>query len=77
MAFEVTYFGNKGFDNLDPLMLFKLSTAPTKGHSLKLVKTIRHIYIRQCSSAHRVIDIWNRLDESMKDVIQLIVLKLD
>jgi len=25
----------KGFDNLDPLLFFKLNTAPTRGHSLK------------------------------------------
>ena len=28
----------KGFDNLDPFTFFELSTAPTRGHSLKLVK---------------------------------------
>jgi len=27
----------KGFDNLDPFMLFELNTALTRGHSLKLV----------------------------------------
>ena len=27
----------KGFDNLDPTMFFELSTAPTRGHSLKLI----------------------------------------
>lgn len=25
----------KGFDNVYPLLLFKLNTAPTRGHSLK------------------------------------------
>jgi len=28
----------KGFDNLDSLMFFELNSAPTRGHSLKLVK---------------------------------------
>ena len=27
----------KGFDNLDPFMLFELSTAPTRGHSLNVI----------------------------------------
>jgi len=26
----------KGFDNLDPLMLFELNIAPTRGHSVTL-----------------------------------------
>ena len=27
----------KGFKNVDPLIFFELSTAPTRGHSLKIV----------------------------------------
>jgi len=32
-----------GFNKLDPLMFFELNTAPTRGHSLKLVKPRCHL----------------------------------
>ena len=28
----------KGFENVEPMTFFELSTAPTRGHSLKIVK---------------------------------------
>jgi len=37
----------KGFDNLDPLMFFELNTAPTRGHSLKLVKSRRRFDVEK------------------------------
>jgi len=54
----------KGFENLDPCMFFKLNTAPTTWHSFKLIKPRCHLYVRKYSFAHRVIDIWNSLEES-------------
>jgi hypothetical protein len=53
-----------GLDYLDPLMFFELNTAPTRGHSLKLVKPRCRLDVRKFSFAHRVIDIWNSLDEN-------------
>ena len=54
----------KGFDNLDPLLFFELNTAPTRSHSLKLVKPRCRLEVRKYSFAHRVIDIWNSLDDN-------------
>jgi len=42
----------KGFENLDPCMFFRLSTAPTRGHSLKLIKPRCHLHVRKYSFAH-------------------------
>ena len=55
----------KGFDNLDPTLFFELSTAPTRGHSWKLVKPRCRLDIRKFSFAHRVVDAWNSLDENI------------
>jgi len=55
----------KGFDNLDPLLFFELNNAPTRGHSLKLVKPRRRLDVRKYSFAHRVVDVWNSLDENV------------
>jgi hypothetical protein len=55
----------KGFDNLDPTMFFELSTAPTRGHSLKLIKPRCRLDIRKFSFTHRVIDAWNSLDDNI------------
>jgi len=39
--------------------VFRLNTAPTRGHSLKLIKPRCHLDVRKYSFAHcRVIDIW-------------------
>jgi len=51
-----------GFDNLDPLMFFELNTAPTRAHSLKLVKPRCCLNVRKYSFAHRVVDVWNSSD---------------
>jgi len=51
----------KGFDHLDSLMFFEFNTAPTRGHSLKLVKPRCHLEVRKYSFAHRVVDVWNSL----------------
>jgi len=45
-------------------MFFRLNTAPTRGHSLKLIKPRCHLDVRKYSFAHRVIDIWNILEEN-------------
>ena len=37
----------------------------TKGHSLKLINPRCHLDIRKCSFAHRVIDKWNSLEDSI------------
>jgi ribonuclease P/MRP protein subunit RPP40 len=55
----------KGFDDLDPNMFFELSQANTRGHSLKLIKPRCRLDIRKFSFAHRVVDIWNNLDEGI------------
>jgi ribonuclease P/MRP protein subunit RPP40 len=55
----------KGFENIDPYIFFRLNTAPTRGHSLKLIKPRCRLDIRKYSFAHRIIDIWNSLDESI------------
>jgi len=45
-------------------MFFRLNTAPTRGHSLKLIKPRCHLDVRKYSFAHRAIDIWNSLEEN-------------
>jgi len=55
-----------GVDNLDPLMFFfEFDTAPIRGHSLKLVKPRCRLDVRKYSFAHRVVDVWNSLDENV------------
>jgi hypothetical protein len=53
----------KGFDNLDPSKFFELNNLPTRGHSLKLVKPRCRLDVRKFSFAHRVVEVWNSLDE--------------
>ena len=55
----------KGFDIIEPSLIFTFSTAPAGGHTLKLVKPRCHLDIRKFLFAHRVIDTWNSLDESI------------
>jgi len=55
----------KGFDNLDPLMFFELNTATTRGHSMTSVKPRCRLDVRKYSFAHRVVDVWNSLDENV------------
>ena len=55
----------KGFDITEPSLFFTFSTAPTRGRTLKLVKPRSHLDNRKFSFAHRVIDTWNSLDESI------------
>jgi len=50
---------------LDPTIFFELSQAHTRGHSLELIKPRCRLDIRKFSFAHRVIDVWNSLDESI------------
>jgi len=67
----------KGFDNLDPVMFFELKTAPTRGHSLKLVKLRCRLDVRKYSIAHQVVDVWNSLDENVIACNSLNGLKID
>jgi len=55
----------KGFGNLDLLMFFELNTAPTRGHSLKLIKPRCRLDVRKYSFAHRVVDVLNSLDDNV------------
>ncbi|MGE5822000.1 MAG: RNA-directed DNA polymerase [Nitrososphaerota archaeon] len=55
----------KGLDKLDPLKFFELSNAPTRGHSLKLVKPRCRLDVRKFSFAQRVVDVWNSLNDDM------------
>jgi len=51
--------------NVDPLTFFELSTAPTRGHYLKLVKPRCRLDVRKFSFSHRVVEIWNSLDNGI------------
>jgi hypothetical protein len=51
----------KGFENVDSLKYFELSTASLRG--LKLIKPRCSFDIRKFSFALRVVDIWNSSDE--------------
>jgi len=53
----------KGFDYLDPLLFFELNTAPTRGHTLKYVKPRCRLDVRKYSFAHRVVDVWNSMEQ--------------
>ena len=53
----------KGFENVDPLTFFELSTAPTRGHSSKIVKPRGRLDVRKFSFTHRLVDMWNSVDE--------------
>jgi len=46
-------------------MFFRVNTALTKGHCLKLFKPRCHWDIRKYYFAHRIVDIWNSLDDSI------------
>ena len=50
---------------MDPSKFFDLSQAHTRGHSLKLIKLRCRLDIGKFSFAHRVIDIWNSLEDSI------------
>ena len=52
----------KGYENLDPCTFSELNTAPTRGHSLKLIKPRCRLDIRKFSFSHKIVDIWNSLD---------------
>jgi len=49
------------------LCFFYLNTAPTRGHSLKLVKPRCRLDVRKYSFTHRVVDVglWNSLDDNV------------
>ena len=55
----------KGEGHLDPCMLFELNNTPTRGHSLKLFKPSCHLDVRKFSFAHRIVDLWNSLEETV------------
>ena len=48
---------------MDPFTFFELGTAPTRGHSLKLVKASCQLDVRKFSFAHRVVEMWNSLND--------------
>jgi ribonuclease P/MRP protein subunit RPP40 len=52
----------KGMDNLDFHKFFQLTNAPTRGHSLKLVKHGCNLHIRKFSFSRRVVNTWNSSD---------------
>ena len=53
----------KGLDNLDSFAFLEPSTAPTRGHSLKIVKLRCRLDVRKFSFAHSVVEMWNSLDD--------------
>jgi ribonuclease P/MRP protein subunit RPP40 len=69
----------KGMDNLDVHKFFQFTNAPTRGHSLKLVKHSCNLDIRKFSFSHRVVNTWNSLSEDIVacDSINSFKTKLD
>ena len=70
----------KEFENVDPLTFFELiSSPPTRGHSLKIVRPRCRLDVRKFSFAHKVEDMWNSLDElkELLHVIPLTVSRMD
>ena len=47
---------------MDPFTFFERSTAPTRGHSLKIVDPKCRLDVRKFSFVHRVVEMWNSLD---------------
>jgi ribonuclease P/MRP protein subunit RPP40 len=69
----------KGMDNLDVHKFFQLTNAPTRGHSLKLVKHGCNLDVRKFCFSHRVVNTWNSLSEDIVacDSINSFKTKLD
>jgi len=67
----------KGFDDLDPTMVFELSQAHTRGHSLKLTKPRCRLDIRKFSFAHRVLMFGTVQMRVLSHVTQLTVSKIE
>ena len=55
----------KGFDNVDYLKFFHLSTTGLRGHNLKLFKPSFKSHVEKHAFSNRVIDSWNRLPEDI------------
>ena len=55
----------KGFDKVDYLTFFHLSTTGLRGHNLKLFKPSFTRNVGQYTSSNRVIDSWNRLPQDI------------
>jgi ribonuclease P/MRP protein subunit RPP40 len=69
----------KGMDYFDVHKFFQLTNAPTRAHSLKLVKHGCNLDIRKFSSLHRVVNTWNSLYEDIRscESINSFIAKLD
>ena len=67
----------KGYENINPNQFFQLSSdgthtqSRTRGHSLKLIKPRHRTSKRNRFFDTRVIDEWNRLPDSIMDVLQV------
>ncbi|MGE5822757.1 MAG: reverse transcriptase domain-containing protein [Nitrososphaerota archaeon] len=55
----------KGFDNIDSSKFFQVNNAQTRGHSLKLFKSGHRLVCKEFAFSHRIINVWNRLDEEI------------
>ena len=55
----------KGFDKVNYLKLFHLSTTGLRGHNLKLFKPSFKRNVGKYTFSNRVIDSWNRLSEDI------------
>jgi ribonuclease P/MRP protein subunit RPP40 len=53
----------KGIDTLDVHKFLQLTNAPTRRHSIKLVKHDCNLDIRKFSLLHRIVNTWNSLSE--------------
>ena len=55
----------KGYDNIDSSKFFELNNTHTRGHSLKVYKPRCHLDSRKFAFSHRVVNVWNNLDDNI------------
>jgi hypothetical protein len=61
----------KGFDKIDSTKFFTLATSNTRGHSLKLYKKNVNSNIRKFFFTQRVVEVWNRLPQSVVEAVSV------
>jgi hypothetical protein len=52
-----------GYEDVNAQTFFELSKFCTRGHCLKLFKTMCNLDCRKYAFAHRIVEMWNSLDE--------------
>ena len=58
----------KGFEGIDEKIIFKKHISNTRGHSMKLYKDRVNRDVLKFSFANRVIELWNKLQETVVNV---------